>query len=212
MAFLEERISTGVRRGSSGGPVARRIKHYQERGLAGQVFVRSYPLQRYRFDFGVKFLEAADEVRDFFYVVMFGAPGGGGYEGFRVRDWNDYLLTQANSRLTLVSGSIWQINRVYTVGAAEYVRRIRKTEQGTETIYRNRGGTISTATATVDHTTAQADISGHVEGDTYTCVANFDVPVTFVDDDALAGVGLDGSVELILQALGEVELEELPLS
>jgi uncharacterized protein (TIGR02217 family) len=205
MAFLEERISTGVRRGSTGGPTARRVKHYQTRGLASQVFVRSYPLQRYTFDFGAKTLADAEEVRNFFYVVMFGAPGGGGYEGFRARDWNDYRLTQVNSRLVATTGG-FQICRVYTVGAAEYVRPIRKIEAGTAIVY---DAGVPVVGAVVDNNTGIVTSGGNAA---YTVEANFDIPVTFADDDALANVGLDGNVDLILQQLGEVELEELPLS
>jgi len=211
MTFLEARIPTGVRRGTSGGPTALRRKVYTESGgLVQQVFLRSAPIQRYRFDFGNKLLEDAEAVRDFFYVVMFGAPGGGGYEGFRARDWNDYELKQTNSRLVFITGSTWQIHRVYTAGPAEYLRRVKKTEAGTEVIYRTRAAVVTVATATVDEDTGIATISGHVGGDTYTCEAFFDVPVTFVSDDALASVALDGNVEQILQSLGEIELEELP--
>jgi uncharacterized protein (TIGR02217 family) len=211
MTFLEARIPTGVRRGTSGGPTAKRRKVYTEsEGLVTQVFLRSQPLHRYRFDFGAKLLDDAEAVRDFFYVVMFGAPGGGGYDGFRVRDWNDYQLTQANSRLVFITGTTWQIYRRYAAGAAEYLRKVKRTEAGTETIYRTRASVITVATATVDDETAIATISGHVGGDTYTAVANFDVPVTFESDDALANVALDGNVEQILQSFGEIELEELP--
>lgn len=212
MAFLEERITTAVRRGTSGGPTAKRRKVYTESGgLVTQIFLRSQPLHRYRFDFGNKLLEDAEAVRDFFYVVMFGAPGGGGYQGFRVRDWNDYRLTQAKSRLVFLSGTQWQIYRRYAAGATgAFLRKVKKTEAGTETVYRTRSGVVSVAAATVDPNTAIATISGHLAGDTYTCEANFDIPVTFESDDALASVALDGNVDQILQSLGEIELEELP--
>lgn len=206
MAFLETRISTGVIRGSSGGPTARRQKIYDGTGqLRVQVFLRSYPLHTYKFDFGNKRLADADAIRDFFYVVLF-TP----YTGFRVRDWNDYQLTQANSRLTLISGAIYQINRVYTAGPAEFLRPIYKTEAGTEIVYRTRASVVSVASATVDENTGQATITGHAGGDTYTCEANFDVPVAFRDDDAMSQIGLDGNVDSILQAMGSVMLEELP--
>jgi uncharacterized protein (TIGR02217 family) len=208
MAFLETRISTAVRRGTSGGPTARRHKVYDGGGrLRGQQFLRSYPLQRYRFDFGNKLLEDAEAIRAFFYVVMF-TP----YEGFRVRDWNDYELTHANSSLTLISGSVYQINRVYTAGPASILRPIYKIDEDGAVIYRTRSSVVSTATATVDENTGQATISGHASGDTYTCSAYFDIPVTFVDDEALAGMALDGSVNSILLALEGIELEELALA
>lgn len=205
MSFLEERITTGVRRGTRGGPVARRNMVYDGTGrLTAQQFLRGYPLHKYQFDFGSKVLDEAEAVRDFFYVVLF-TP----FEGFRVRDWNDYQLTQTNSTLTLVSGSVYQINRVYTAGASSFVRPIYKTVSGTVTIYRTRSGVVTTASATFDHTLGRATISGHAGGDTYTAEGEFDVPVTFEDDDAMANIGLDGNVELILQQLGEVSLIEL---
>lgn len=207
MAFLESRISTAVRRGSSGGPVGKRDKVYDGAGrLRAQRFLRSMPLQRFRFDFGNKLMVDAEAIRAFLYVVFFSSPP---YEGFRARDWNDYELTHANSSLTLISGSIYQINRAYVAGPATFLRPIYKLEAGT-VVYRNRGGAITTATATVNANTGQATISGHVGGDVYTCSAYFDVPVTFVDDDAMADIALDGNVQNLVLALGGKELEELP--
>ena len=167
MTFLEYRISTAVRRGSAGGPTAKRIKLYDATGrLTKQQFFREYPVHRYSFDFGAKLLEDAEEIREFFMVVFFGA--GGPYDGFRVRDWNDYELTQANSSLTLVSGAVWQINRVYRVGAVQFVRPIYKTEAGTVVVYRTRSSLVTVASATIDENLGRATISGHVGGDTYT--------------------------------------------
>jgi uncharacterized protein (TIGR02217 family) len=191
-----------VRRGSSGGPVAKRvIVRDQNDAIRQQLHLRTVPLHAYRFDFGVKTLEAADEVRDFFYVVMFGA--GGPYDGFRVRDWNDYELTQANSRLVATTGG-FQICRVYAVGAVEYLRPVKKIEPGSATVF-NAG--VPVGGAVVDNNTGIVTSGGNAA---YTVEARFDIPVTFRDDDALANIALDGNVENILQALGEVALEELP--
>jgi uncharacterized protein (TIGR02217 family) len=207
MAFLESRISIAVRRGSKGGPVVDLVALADGAGrLRAQRFLRSVPLQRFSFDFGNKLLDDAEAIRSFLYVVFFSAPP---YEGFRVRDWNDYELTQANSRLTLISGNAYQINRVYAAGAATALRPIYKLE-ASAVVYRTRGGTVTVATASVNANTGVATISGHVDGDTYTVVANFDIPVTFENDEALADIALDGNVENILLALGNVELEELP--
>lgn len=206
MAFLETRISIAVKRGTSGGPVAKREKVYDGAGrLRAQRFLRSVPLHRYRFDFGNKLLEDAETIRAFLYVVLF-TP----YEGFRARDWNDYQLDQSNSSLTLISSNVYQFNRKYTAGPATVLRPIYKTEAGTEVVYRNRSSVISVASATVNANTAQATISGHVGGDTYTAECNFDIPVTFEDDEALADIGLDGNVDAFILALSTVELEELP--
>lgn len=200
MPFLEQRISTAVRRnGTAGGPTARRVLHRTDAGIVGQVSLRSRPVHRYRFDFGNKTLAKAEEVRNFFYVVMFGAPGGGAYDGFRVRDWNDYQLNRTNSRI--VGG---QVHRVYSVGAAEYLRPIHKIADDVPPVV---WVGASPSAATVDADTGL--VTGAPDGATIVC--HFDVPVTFASDDALAQVGLDGNVDSILQAFGEIELEELPI-
>jgi uncharacterized protein (TIGR02217 family) len=208
MAILEQLIPTGVKRGSRGGPTTLREMVYDGAGqLKHQRFLRGYPLHRYRFDFGTNLLEDAEAIRDFFYVVMFSSPP---YEGFLVRDWNDYELTQANSVLSFVSGSDWQINRAYSVGVAQVLRAIYKLEENSVTVYRTRAAAVSEATATIDETTGLATISGHMSGDTYTCTGRFNIPVTFATDDAFANVALDGNVDAILQELGDIELVELP--
>lgn len=202
MAFLEQRISDAVMRGSRGGPRASRRKAYLPGGRMQQSFLRTRALHGYDLSYGIRTAADFEEIRAFFYVVMF-TP----YEGFRARDWNDYLLTQANSTLTFISGSTWQIGRVYSVGAVDFVRTITKIA-GTPVIKRDRGGAITTASATVDPDTGIATISGHVGGDTYTCEGEFDVPVTF-EDDVLDQIELDGTVDLPLQALPSIRLEEL---
>lgn len=202
MAFLEERISDAVMRGSRGGPRGSRLKTYAANGRLVQAFQRSAPLHGYDLSYGIRTLEDFEEIRAFFYVVMF-TP----YEGFRARDWNDYLLDQTNSSLTFISGSTWQICRKYTVGAVSYLRTLTKIA-GSPVIKRDRGGTITTATASVDLNTGIATITGHVGGDTYTCEGEFDVPVTF-EDDALDQVEWDGTVEYPLQGLPSIKLEEL---
>jgi hypothetical protein len=54
----------------------------------------------------------------------------------------------------------------------------------------------STITPTIDYTTGQATVTGHVAGDTYTWTGQFDVPVAFVNDSMEAQIinkGRDGS-------------------
>ena len=209
MAFLEYRMPIGVQRGTTGGPTGLRAKIYRGDGsLANQLFKRLYPVHRYTFDFGKKLLIDAAAVRDLFYVVMF-TP----YQGFRVRDWNDYELTYANSRLVLITGSTYQAHRVHPVGPVTWLRPIYKLDQVLPiVVWRTRATVVSTATATVDVNTGQVIVSGHVGGDTYTLSGYFDVPVTFEDDDAMSRIGLGGTPQQVLQDLGDVQLEELRLS
>ena len=204
MAFLEQRLHDGVARGSRGGPVGSRTKAYLPNGQLQQQFNYSRPLHRYDISFGIKTADDFEVIRALFYVVMF-TP----YEGFRMRDWNDYEATQSNSTLTLVSGNVWQLQRLYSVGASSFKRDIVKPESGSVTVYRTRAGATTTIVPTIDATTGRVTITGHVDGDTYTWAGRFDVPVTFQDDDALAGIELDGIEDALLQGLPSILLEEI---
>lgn len=204
MAFLEQRISTEILRGSRGGPRQRREKSYVQSGRMKQDFAWSRPLHTYDISYGIKTQEDFEEVRSLFYLVMF-TP----YDGFRARDWNDYQCTQANSSLTFISGSTWQMCRKYTHVATSYLRPVFKIA-GTPVVYRTRASVVTVASATVDATTGIATISGHVGGDTYTWEGEFDVPVTF-QDDTMDQIELDGNWNAVLQALPSIKLEEIRL-
>ena len=206
MAFLEERLPVTITAGSSGGPVAKRTKVYTQSGQLRQNFHWTRPLQRYDLSFGIKTIEHFEAVRSMWYVVMFGGP----YEGFRMRDWSDYQATLTNSGMTELAASPteFQLQRVYTVGGASYRRDIYKLD-GTPQVYRTRGGTTSLITATVGLNTGLAVISGHLAGDTYKWVGNFDVPVTF-SDDAMDQIEITGHSQDLLQSLPSIRVEELP--
>jgi len=192
MAFLEQRLSQRIERGASGGPVNRGRQMVRSAGgRLRQVFTWPEPLHTYTISHGVLGPAGLEEMRALWYLVNF-TP----YEGFRFRDWADYRATQQNSRLTLVSGSDFQLQRVYTFQGLQFVRRIQKPVAGV-VVYRTRGGVVTTATATVDTTTGIAAISGHTAGDTYAWAGEFDVPVTFSDDawvQQLESMTVDGAV------------------
>jgi uncharacterized protein (TIGR02217 family) len=204
MAFLEHRISDAITRGSRGGPRGNRLKAYTRGGRLTQEFLRARMLQSYDVSYGIKTLENFEEIRSLFYVVM-----GEGYEGFRFKDWSDYRLTYDNSTLVLIDGSDWQIARLHTAGAGSFSRSIHKLV-GTTAVQRIRGGTPSVPTAVVDANTGIVSVSGHVEGDTYSVLGQFDVPVTFTDD-ALDNIEVNGNINKILQGLPSIKLEELLL-
>jgi uncharacterized protein (TIGR02217 family) len=204
MAFLEQRISTDILRGSRGGPRQRREKSIVNSGRMKQDFQWTRPLHLYDISYGIKSQANFEEVRSLFYLVMF-TP----YDGFRVRDWNDYQCTQANSSLTFISGTQWQMCRKYTHVATSYLRPVFKIV-GTPIIYRTRSAVVTVASASVDNNTGVATISGHVGGDTYTWLGEFDVPVTF-QDDTMDQIELDGNWNRVLQNLPSIKLEEIRL-
>jgi uncharacterized protein (TIGR02217 family) len=205
MAFLEQRLSQRIERGASGGPVNRGRQMVRSAGgRMRQVFTWPEPLHTYTVSHGVLGQSQLEELRSLWYVVNF-TP----YEGFRFRDWSDYRATQANSRLTLISGATYQLQRVYRFASVEFVRKIQKPVTGA-VVYRLRSSVTTVATASVDTTTGIATITGHVAGDTYTWAGEFDVPVTFSDDawlQQLEAMNTDGAVA----TMPAVNLEEIVL-
>lgn len=206
MTFLEQRLNDAIARGSSGGPVASRLKSYVSSGALSQQHQWVRPLHRYDISHGIKTAEDFESVRSLWYIVFFGGP----YSGFRFKDWADYQATQANTSLVLISGSDWQLCRRYALGAASYNRIIQKPVAGSVTVYRTRSGSVSTASATVNAATGVAAISGHVAGDTYTWTGEFDVPVTFADD-AMDDITVTGLAGAELLGLPSIRLEEIRL-
>lgn len=204
--FLERRLPDAICRGSSGGPRTVRAKAYAQGGQLTQLFRWTRPLQHYDISFGIKTREDFEPVRALWYVVM-GPPH---YAGFRFKDWNDYRVTQLTGSLVLVSGSDWQLSRRYSApgGLEFYDRPIYKPVSNSAMIYRNRGGVISVASATVNYSTGIASIAGHQSGDTYSWEGEFDVPVTF-ENDAMDNIDLGGTAGHELLSLPSIMLEEL---
>lgn len=206
MAFLEQRLDTRITHGAIGGPsVPGRVKRYLPNGELYQNFTSTRPVHRYDVSHGLRSRADFQTVLDAFYVVMF-TP----YTGLRYKDWRDFIATQANTRATLLAGSTTQLQlqRRHVFGGIQFLRDIKKPcAAPTPTVYRTRSGSTSSISATVDTTTGIATISGHVNGDTYTWIGEFDVPVTFVDDE------WTGSLEVNTENLhvnsAPIKLEEL---
>jgi len=145
---------------------------------------------------------------DLFYVVM-----ANGYVGFRVKNWGDYFLTHENSWMTQVDGGEWQLQRVHYFGEAIFKRDIYKPVPGTCRIYRHSGGLggfVSEATdATLDSTTGRATIPAHGAGDVYTVLGQFDLPMTFTNDEWVTN--LEATVQDLYQSPDPILLEEILL-
>lgn len=172
MAFLESRLSPRIERGSSGGPTnPGRTKAYTRSGKLSQGFAASAPIHKYDVSHGIRSAEDFAEVQALWYVVNF-KP----YAGFRFKDHRDFVATRANTTLTLISGSTYQLQRTYTFAGESFVRDIFKPVTGTVTVYNAAGTPL---TATIDYTTGQADVSGTPDS----WAGEFDVPVTFVDNE-----------------------------
>lgn len=203
MAFFEQQFPPSISYGARGGPAWRTTRVVSASGRRSANQEWAYPLHRYQVAPAVKTNAAFEAVRSFFYVVA------GAFDGFRFKDWADFEATQGNSRLSLISGSDWQLERVYTVGARAFVRKITKpVASPAPIVYRDRASVITVAAATIDTTTGVATISGHVGGDTYTWEGEFDVPVAFADDAMEAEI-IDHGGDDYLVSWPSIALEEV---
>jgi len=203
MAFFEKRFPEGISEGAIGGPVwMTEVAMTRSAGSRSTNQVRAMPKHRYDVSHALKKGASREVLKSFFYVVA------GRADGFRFKDWNDYEVTTGISSMTPISGSTYQMNRVYTAFTRSFVRKIQKPVTGTCTFYRTRSAVTSVITPTVDYTTGIATISGHVGGDTYTWAGQFDVPVAFVSDEAMFRIIATGEMK---SAWGQIAVEEIPL-
>jgi uncharacterized protein (TIGR02217 family) len=207
MTFLEQRLDKRITQGATvrvNNPG--RVKIYTESGRLTQKFTMSAP--RHEMDVSHGLRSAADfhTVRDLWFVVHF-TP----YSGFRVRIENDYIATQLNSKASFILGSttVLQLQRAHVFGGITMLRNIYKPVSDTVVVYRTRGGSTSSIASTVDYETGSATISGNSGGDTYTWAGEFDVPMTFTDNE------WSGSMEVNAQNLhissDPIKLEEILL-
>lgn len=178
MAFYEhvfpERISAGMR-------TVMRYMADTAYSQAGQRYTNLYDVEPVReWVFAHPPRSAADflELRAFFLAVR-------GIDSFLFKDWSDYMATTSNTSLTLISGSTYQMNRIYVAPGRTTVRPIYKPKAGA-LIYRTRSGVTTdiTGTSTVSTTTGQVVVASHVSGDTYTWAGFFYVPAYFSAPEA----------------------------
>lgn len=178
MAFYEqvfpERISAGMQ------AVMRYMADFAF-GQAGQRYTNLYdtePVREWVFGHPPRTGAEFEEFRAFFQAVR-------GVDPFLFKDPSDYIATQSNSSLTLISGSTYQMNRLYVAPGRTTVRPIYKPKSGA-LIYRTRSGSTTdiTGTSTVSTTTGQVTVSGHMSGDTYNWAGYFYVPAYFSAPEA----------------------------
>lgn len=174
--FVETMLDPRISAGAMGGPEWSTTVTTMGGGQEFPNQEWTYPRHKYDLSNALTTADRFERVAAAFYACR------GRAVGFRFKDMADYLLTQANSTLTLISGSTYQINRAYAFGPTTLLRPIYKPVASTIVVYRTRSGVTSAATATVDGTTGQVTVTGHAAGDTYTCAGEFHVPVRFDAD------------------------------
>jgi uncharacterized protein (TIGR02217 family) len=119
-----------------------------------------------------------DNVRNFFLQV------GGMADGFRFFDHVDCVAT--SEPMVLVSGSVWQLQKTYSLGGRSYVRAI--TKPITSSVLDYKGNALANTVAivsggtlvSVDHSTGKVTLSG-VSG-TPVASCKYHIPVRFTSD------------------------------
>ena len=203
MAFFEQQFPPRISTGMSGGPRFLTDKAFTAGGQRTTNRRSQYPLHEYSLSQPIRDGALFTELRAFFYVV------GGDADGFRFKDWSDYQSTQANASATLITGSVYQLNKLYTFGSRTFTRPIYKPVAGAQ-VFRTRAAVVTdiTGTTAVDLTTGRATVTGHTSGDTYAWAGQFDVPAAFRDPAAVFQV-LGGS--RMLTEWPSIEIEEIRL-
>jgi uncharacterized protein (TIGR02217 family) len=203
MAFFEHLFPPRISANMTGGPRFKNNKAYSPNGQ--RVVNRSsiYPLWEYACAHPVRNGPEFKELRAFFLVV------GGDADGFLFKDWADFTCSASESSTTFVSAGVYQLNKVYTIGARTFVRPIYKPKAGAS-IFRTRSSVTTdiTGSSTLNTTTGRVTVTGHASGDVYTWSGEFYVPVAFKNPDAIFNV-IGGSSMLI--EWPSIELEEIRL-
>lgn len=205
MALLFQRIDSKIANGASTTiHTPGRTKSYNPAGRLFQNFLSSQPVHQYDYSHGVRSRADFQAVLNIFYVVMF-TP----YDGFLHKDWRDYQASQLNSNCAPLTATTLQLQRVHSFGGVAWNRNITKpnTSATGVQVFRTRTGATSGISSSVDTTTGIVTISGHVAGDTYTWSGEFDVPVTFTDDDWAADLEVN-TINLWLTS-NPIKVEEL---
>lgn len=175
MAELSQRFPDRIARGATGGPgysttVVAAFGGGERRNI-------NWEEARHRWDVSqaVKDDNAARELDAFFRKAR------GKAHTFRFRDWMDYRLAAAESRLVLVSGTTYQISKVYGADEPtfEEVRALRRIVSGSLTLY-SSGVPL---TLGVDYTADLATGRVTTASGTLTAACEFDVPCRFDFDE-----------------------------
>lgn len=198
MAFLEARLDAKVTRSVQFIETVpgRDLIRYQS-GKLKQNFTAALPITRCELIHGLRSSADYQIVLDAWYIVMF-TP----YEGLRVKNWRDYIATRTNTSLTLITGSIYQLNRKHTFGGINFIRPIYKPVSGTVVVY-DAGGTP--LTASIDYATGRATVTGTPAS----WSGEFDLPMTFTDNEWSAS--LEVSTNNLHVFSGSIALEEIRL-
>jgi len=175
MAELSQRFPDDIARGARGGAgysttVVAAFGGGEDRNI-------NWPEARHRYDvsYAVKSMDRARVCDAHFRKAR------GRAHSFRFKDWTDFQLARADSRLVLVSGTTYQLCKVYGADepAFEEVREIRRIVAGTLSVYSVDTLLVAGVDYTVDVDTGRITTASG----TLTASCEFDVPCRYDFDE-----------------------------
>lgn len=191
-------MSSRIERGAKGGPTNRgRRKIYTTSGKMAQIFEWSAPISEFDISHGILSPTDYAEYEAMWHVIHF-TP----YSGFRFRNWADYQAVKANTTLTNITGTQWQLQRKHTFASVTFKRNIYKPTSDVAVFAAND----SPCTFTLDTATGIASVTS---GTPSYWTGTFDYPVTFKDNDLK--MRLDGTTSNLLLVADSIVLEEIRL-
>lgn len=197
MSFLESRISPRITADTIFAVThPSRTKITFEGGQTLQHFGSATPKHRVNLALGVRSASDFQELVDAFYVCMFG-----GYEGLRVKNWQDYQASLTNSAVAALGGGEYQLQRKHTFGGQTFLRDIVKPVSGAVAVYDASNVLLS---STVDYTDGTFTVSS---GTPAKWLGQYDLPMTFEADEWSAR--LDVSTDNLYLVNEPIWMEEL---
>lgn len=208
MAFHEVRFPEDISYGSSGGPGFMTQILEQDSGHEQRIGRWSSERRTYDASHGLKSAENLAELLSFYLAV-----GSGGQDGFRFKDWSDFSTASdhkgapAFDDVVIGAGdateTVFQLQKVYTVGALTRTRILKKPVSGTVKV--GLGGTEQGSGWTVNTATGEITFSSPPgNGVEVTAGCEFDVPVRF-------GKEADRALSILYEAYEAESLPNIPL-
>lgn len=195
MAFIEERLLDCVAYGTQGGPSWSTRRIPLRSGIVRRNAQRSRPL--YRFILLYQNLNAEHHAA---VIDAFNACRAGVF-GFRLKDWSDFTAEDQLVAVGTGAPQSIQLAKLYEFGNENASRPIRKPVVGSVTLTAD----FAPLAATVDYTTGIATFTAGAS-DIVRWSGQFDVPVTFDEDELMFSADSRNAVGLILTS--DVTLSE----
>jgi uncharacterized protein (TIGR02217 family) len=179
MGFLAERFPEHITTGAVGGPMYSTTVAYTTSGSVQRNQNWAYPRHRYEISQGIK-NDADWRAADAFFRKARGRA-----HSFRLKDWTDYELAVADSELTQITSTTFQLAKVYGSDEPTFreVRRLTRIVAGTLQVFLNGALQASPANYTVDLDTGVVTFASAPGGATRTASCEFDVPCMFEFDE-----------------------------